>query len=273
MMTSMLSAFLLGNFLLIKCINSLKVTMATDTLYNTPISNYGARVSMIIQAKKIDKNVQVLPPTAIGGLKSPEYLALNLQGKMPLLVCSDGMAIPESDTICRYLLDKYPSGPSFMPTDPRQRVLSEQICRLHDIYMGPVLGSMYKAPGTPFSIFGTDRSAALAELKKQILCIENTVVKFDTAYPSLSGNFLCGSEISLADAALYPTMVFCSFILPDFFKWEKNDVFGRRLSKWWDFMSNEVEEARTVRDGIESGLSGWKTNGRWDPILEEMKSL
>ena len=87
------------------------------------------------------------------------------------------------------------------------------------------------------------------------------------------GNFLCGSEISLADAALYPTMVFCSFILPDFFQWEKNDVFGRRLSKWWDFMSNEVEEARTVRDGIESGLSGWKTNGRWDPILEEMKSL
>lgn len=272
-MTTILSAFLLGNLLLIKCINALKVTMMADTLYNMPISNYGARVLMIIQAKKIDQNIQILQPSVIGGLKSPEYLALNSQGKMPLLVCSDGMAIPESDTICRYLLDKYSHGPSFVPADPRQRVLSEQICRLHDTYMGPVLGSMYKAPGTPFSIFGTDRSAALMELKKQVLCIENTVAKFDSAYPSLSGNFLCGSEISLADAALYPTMVFCSFILPEYFGWDRNDVLGRRLSKWWDFMSNEVAEARSVRDGIENGLNSWKANGRWDPILQEMKSI
>jgi glutathione S-transferase len=37
----------------------------------------------------------------LGGLKSPEYLKLNPQGKMPLLtVEGSSFAIPESDTIC-----------------------------------------------------------------------------------------------------------------------------------------------------------------------------
>jgi glutathione S-transferase len=272
-MSNFFALFAITNILLLKLSNSLRISMKADTLYNMPISNYGARVRMIISAKKIVDKVEILSPTEIGGLKSPEYLSLNLQGKMPLLVCGDGMAIPESDTICRYLLDKYPQGPSFLPGDLKQRVLSEQICRLHDIYLGPVLGTMYKAPGTPFSIYGLDRSAGLAELKKQLLCIENVVAKFDSMYPSLTNNFLCGSEISLADAALYPSMVFCMFILPQIFGWEEKDVLGPRLMKWWNFMSNEVEEARIVRNDIENGLSGWKTNGRWNPILEEMKSI
>ena len=250
--------------------DTLKMSMNVDTLYNVPLSNYGARVRFIIHSKKIEASVNVAPPTAIGGLKSPEYLALNLQGKMPLLVCSDGMAIPESDTICRYLLDKFTHGPSFLPGDIKQRVLSEQICRIHDIYMGPILGCMYKTP--PFSIFATDRGAALEELKKQLFGINDLVSNFDKTYPSLSGNFLCGSEISLADAALFPTVVFCMYILPEYFGLEQSKFLGPRLSNWFNFMSREVAEARMIRDDMEVGLTGWKTSGRWDAITEELKS-
>ena len=57
----------------------------------------------------------------IGGLKSPEYLALNPQGKMPLLV-ADEITLPESDTICRYLLDRFSaSSPSFVPSTAAAR--------------------------------------------------------------------------------------------------------------------------------------------------------
>ena len=247
--------------------------MSTEVLYDMPVSNHGARVRMVINAKKIGSQVQILPPTAIGGLKSPEYLSLNLQGKMPLLVSSDGMSIPESDTICRYLLDKYPGGPSFVPTDIKQRVLSDQICRHHDMYLSPVQGSMYKIPGSIYSTYGQDRTLALAELKKQLFGIEDIVATFDAKYPSLAGNFLSGQEISLADVSLYPTVIFCMYMLPQFFGWDKADILGPKLMKWWNFMSNEVEDARIVRNEIESALDVWKSNGRWNPILEEMKQI
>jgi glutathione S-transferase len=101
-----------------------------------PVSNFGARVKMLILSKEIENQVEIKDPSAIGGLKSAEYLDLNIQGKMPLLVTGDGMPIPESDTICRYLLEKYPQGPSFQPTNLNQKMLSEQICRTHDVYIG-----------------------------------------------------------------------------------------------------------------------------------------
>ena len=272
-MSAFFALFVTSSLVSLKVNNALRLSMNTETLYDMPVSNHGARVRMVIASKKIAPLVRIAQPSEIGGLKSAEYLSLNLQGKMPLLVCPDGMPIPESDTICRYLMDKYPQGPSFSPSDLKQRVLSDQICRLHDMYLAPVQGCMYKPPGFTYSTFGSDRTLALAELKKQLFGIEAVVAKFDAKFPSLSGNFLCGKDISLADASLYPTIVFCMFMLPEFFGWDRSDILGQRLSKWWDFMSNEVPEARTIRNDIENALSLWRANGRWDPIIDEMQAL
>jgi glutathione S-transferase len=73
--------------------------MSRDVLYDMPVSNHGARVRILAQEKGIDLDVRL--PSEIGGLKSPEFIALNAQGKMPLLVTQEGFPIPESDTICR----------------------------------------------------------------------------------------------------------------------------------------------------------------------------
>ena len=48
-------------------------------------------------------------------------------------------------------------------------------------------GSMYKAPGSLYSIYGTNRKEGLKELKKQLLEIENLLVTFETSYPTLTG--------------------------------------------------------------------------------------
>lgn len=118
---------------------------------------------------------------------------MNPQGKVPLLIAEGNFPIPESDTICRYILEKYKSsGPSFIPTELKNRILSEQICRLHDIYISPIQASMYRAPGSIFSIYGTDRKAALSALKKQLEILEYLVSQRG------GGDYLCGSEISLA---------------------------------------------------------------------------
>ena len=103
-----------------------------SVLYDMPVSNNGARVRMVLKEKGLLDGHHIViryrlcytathsftqsfihsskkhrPPSDIGGLKSEEYLALNPQGKMPLYVNERGMPIPESDTICQYIIDRY----------------------------------------------------------------------------------------------------------------------------------------------------------------------
>merc|ERR1712118_251718 len=126
-------------------------------------------------AKGLDAaDVRILPPAALGGLTSPEYLALNPQGKMPLLITADGTTLYESDTIARYFIDAYSTKePSFVPTTAEARALDNLIARVHDVYIVAIQGSMYKAT-PPFGIYQS-RWEALAEMRKQLGVIEGIV--------------------------------------------------------------------------------------------------
>jgi glutathione S-transferase len=206
-------------------------------------------------------------------LKSPEFLNLNFQGKMPLLVSDEGLVISESDSISRFILDRYSEKePTFIPKDCGAKYMSETIVRTHDLYISNLQGCMYKAPGTLFSIYGLDRKAALHELLRQLHGIDKTISEFrkrhslQESYP-----FLCGNEISLADATLFPTMVFCDFMLPQFFGYKQSDFMGPVLREWYTHLSNEVSCAKEVQSEITSALMDWKSNGRWDAIVAEIK--
>ena len=86
------------------------LSMATSKLYDLPVSNHGARVRLLLYKRGLENKVDITSPMDLGGLKSDQFLALNPQGKMPLLV-DDGMAVFESDAICRHLLEKHASEP------------------------------------------------------------------------------------------------------------------------------------------------------------------
>lgn len=210
-------------------------------------------------------------------MKSAEYMKLNPVGKIPLLVTDDGYPIPESDVIARYIIDKYNDyPPSFIPNTLSYRTLNDLICRWHDVYITNIQGCMYKAPGNVFSVHGTNRKAALNELKQRFIEIEGLVTNFETKYPSLCSNnnvnkYLCGNEISLADATLFPTAIFLMFMLPQFFYWKEEDILGPRLTSWYKFMLT-VPVAKKVYDEMLPSLEKWKSNGRFTPIMEEMKN-
>jgi glutathione S-transferase len=51
---------------------------------------------------------------------APEYLALNPNGVIPLLVLPDGRSLYESSTVCEYLDEAYPD-PPLRPADPYKR--------------------------------------------------------------------------------------------------------------------------------------------------------
>lgn len=57
-----------------------------------------------------------------GDTRTPEYLAKNPNGKVPLLELADGRRLAESNAILCYLAD----GSSFFPADPWQRALTLQ---------------------------------------------------------------------------------------------------------------------------------------------------
>jgi glutathione S-transferase len=235
------------------------MSMTTDTssstqqvLYDVPVSNNGARCRIVLYKKGIsDNEIKIVSPAEVGGLKSNDYLSINPQGKMPAYTCSEtGTNLAESDTIVRYLLSKYSTiGPSFQPELP----LSNYICRIHDLYLGPIQSCMYKMP--PFSQFGT-RSDALAEFVKQMNVIENL----------LPGNtqYLCNDELSHADAALFPTMIFANHMLP---KYDITPPLPPKIQKWFDsLLANDAVFQKVYTEVMES-LKQWDERGRFDPLL------
>jgi diadenosine tetraphosphate (Ap4A) HIT family hydrolase/glutathione S-transferase len=234
-------------------LSTITATKPKRTLYDVPVSNNGARCRIILYKKDIPTSeVAIESPSTLGGLKSDEYLSVNPQGKMPAMVCSEsGMNIAESDTIARYLLSKYADkGPSFLPDNAK----SNYIARLHDLYLGPIQGFMYKPP--PFGVFGT-RKDALNEFVKQLSVIEGLIE------PS-SGMYLCGEEISLADATLFPTIIFAGHMLP---KFGVEPALPPKLAAWFDNVKENDAVCKKVFEEVKGGLSAWDDNKRWDRIL------
>ncbi len=188
------------------------------------------------------------------------------------MIADDGFVVIESDSIARYLIDKYSMiTPKFLPFQLNQRSLSDQICRIHDIYISPIQGCMYKAPGSIYGSFGSNRLAALAELKRQLLGIENMLSSIDSITSSGSNReFLCGEEISLADITLYPTITFCNYMLPQYFKWNQEDYLGPRLQSWY-YKFSDFTQVKKVQNEILSALDEWKSRSRWNPIIKELQ--
>jgi len=60
--------------------------------------------------------------SANGATRTPEFLALNPNGKVPLLVLEDGRRLAESNAILCYLAE----GTPYLPTDPWERACTLQ---------------------------------------------------------------------------------------------------------------------------------------------------
>jgi len=225
---------------------------AAAQLYDIPVSNHGARNRHLIYGKGLQDVVEVVSPAALGGMKSDEYLALNPQGKVPLLVLEDGTAIPESEVINQYLLDKYADrGPSFAGATPEERAQVALLTRIHDCYISPIQGCMYRAGFEP-----ADRADKLAELVRQMDIIENTMD---------SGPALVGSAMTTADMALFPTFVFVNYIAPRKFGWETAFSGRPKLQAWFEWMCADPIASK-IREEVEGGLISWDESGRWDKV-------
>ena len=75
--------------------------MAADaTLYDVPVSNNGARIRIAIYAKGLEDRIEVKAPTALGGLKSDEYVSRGV-GRFVSPPLADAIIVADTDSpIC-----------------------------------------------------------------------------------------------------------------------------------------------------------------------------
>lgn len=99
-------------------------------LHGSEQSPFSARVWIACEAKGIAIDNLGLPET---GLKSPEFLALNPVGKIPVLL-DGGTPIIESETILDYIEDCHPE-PPLRPASPLDRTRMRTAMRIMDTYV------------------------------------------------------------------------------------------------------------------------------------------
>lgn len=136
--------------------------------------------------------------------KSPDFLAKNPLGSLPVLELADGTCISESVAICRYLEALYPEPPLFGRTAAEKARIEMWLRRIELNLMVPV--GMVWAHGHPLT----------ARLLKQIPeAAEQNRKRVHLAYKllneQLSGAaFIAGPDYTVADAVLLATLDFAN---------------------------------------------------------------
>lgn len=166
-------------------------------LYEATLSPFAARVRAQLYAKGIDVE-RVAPP---GGLASPEYKRINPTGKIPALILDDGSVLPESGVIAEYLEDRFPE-PSLRPADLALRARMRVLVQLGDQYLFPALHLLYPAVMDPSQRDEKAVAEGLASLDPHYDAI--------THFLASSGPYSLGSQLTLADCALFPIFFFAT---------------------------------------------------------------
>jgi glutathione S-transferase len=191
-------------------------------LYGALASPYVARVLLFARIKGID-----LPQAGIPGGRpnSPEYKLFNPIGKIPSLDV-DGKCIPESETICEYLEDRFPGKPG-MPADTFGRAQSRTISRIVDLYMSPISSELAR------QVDPEKRDAAIVAKNAEALAKVWTNLEHFMG----DGPFAVGTEPTLGDCALGPHMAMFKVLVFDNFASIPNPTQqGGRLQVWWEAM-------------------------------------
>lgn len=167
-------------------------------LYAVTLSPFAARARLALRVKGVE--YEMLAPLG-GSTRSPEFLAMNPIGKLPVLVTEDGLAIAESETIIDFLDDRYPS-PPLMPESVADRVQMRNAIRTFELYVTPAMERLFKQMD-PAS---RDNNVVNAEIALWRSGLSLTAQFLNDA------PFAIGNTISKADCMLLPGLLLCEIV-------------------------------------------------------------
>ncbi len=194
--------------------------MASITLWGFDRSTYVRTVKMVLAEKGVGDYEQVPLNVLKGEPRSPEHLARNPFGKVPVLD-HDGLRILETSAIIRYLNDVLP-GTALVPPTPKDRARMDMaICILDSYGYGALLGGVAAFHLFPDFVGGRNEAVRAKGLQDgaRVLAF---LMQTRGASPFLAG------ELSLADLYLAPIAAYVA-MTPD-----AAALFGTEgFAEWW----------------------------------------
>lgn len=191
------------------------------TFYTLSGSPFSWKVWLALEHKGIAYDLKVLSADA-GDLKTPEFLALNPRGKVPV-IADEGFVLAESWPIIEYLEERY-AGRRLWPADVQARAHARRLAAEGDSNIYPevrklVVELVMRTDGNPDIV---KINAAKAALKREFVMLDGV----------LSDTFVAGDEPCAGDFALYPLAAILQRVgrrRPEF---ELADLVPRRVAGW-----------------------------------------
>jgi glutathione S-transferase len=208
-------------------------------LYQFFASPFPTRVRLMLYAKGIP--FEIVEPPGFGSSKLPkgDYLKLNPLGRVPTLVLDDGRALPESEVICEYLEESFPS-PPLLPADPWQRAQVRLLTRISDIYLLMAMVPLFDSLATKPSDW--DRGVIRAALDKVAEALGALEV-----YIGING-YAVGPSLTVADGALAPMLILAEEWAPSVFGTDPPLHRFPKLSAYWRSVQADPIVSRVVRE-------------------------
>jgi glutathione S-transferase len=206
-------------------------------LYQADWSPFPTRVRLLLYAKNIAFEA-VFPP----GFDQPRemrdaYRRINPMGRIPTLVLEDGRVLPESEVICEYLEDAYPT-PSLRPADPYDRARMRLVARLCDFYAVMAMVPLFDASGQRRRDWDFVRiDKALGELRAALGYLEHHIGEDGYAF---------GSSLTQADGALIPILILSFEWAPKLFDRPNPQGELPKLSAYWSAIGRDPIAARLI---------------------------
>jgi len=162
-------------------------------LHHLWLSPSSRKVRLVLDEKGLEYDMKVEREWE----RREEFLALNPAGKVPVLIEEDGTVLADSNAICEYLEDGYPS-PALIDGTPYERAEIRRIVAWFDDKFDREVSDnlLYEKVMKRFLGLGAPDSEAIragsANLRTHLDYI---------AYLTVERNYLAGDEFSLADIA------------------------------------------------------------------------
>jgi glutathione S-transferase len=168
--------------------------MAID-LYWGSGSPYAWRVLLALEFKRLAYTSHVLQFSKQEH-KSPQMLALNPRGRVPVLKDGDYVVF-ESLAVLYYLDRKYPDPPIFGRTSEESGVIMRVICEFQAYAEQPVTSIVSSVFGTSPSMPAPDLTEAMHVVASEARTIEGRLSKSD---------WIVGESYSAADMVIFPSI-------------------------------------------------------------------
>ncbi|HEY2677970.1 MAG TPA: glutathione S-transferase family protein [Steroidobacteraceae bacterium] len=212
-------------------------------LYQTYYSPFPTRVRLALYAKGID--FEIIEPPSLGESSGPKgvFVVGNPMGRVPVLVLDDGRTLPESEVICEYLEEVFPS-PPLLPADPWQRAQVRLLTRLSDIYLVMAMVPLFNMIGKPES----DENRPIVQTAVRSIVEALSFLDF---YIGADG-YAVGRTLTVADGALAPMLILSDEWVPRRFGCVSPLSGFTRLLNYWQAVQADPIVARVVTETRES---------------------